>query len=167
MNLLAQNWPLVAFLVGTIVAVVLALLSLRDGPLPYERRGVLLAPAEINFLRALQIAVREDWFIFSMVRLSDILKVRSRSRKMRSWNSRLLGKHLDFVLCDEETLEVKLAIELDDGSNRSERDRFVYHALTAAGLPLLRVRALERYETAALRKDIEDALGLARKKKRA
>jgi hypothetical protein len=167
MNLLAQNWPVAAFLVGTIVTVVLALLALRDGPLPYERRGVLLAPAEIAFLRSLQSAVREDWIIFSMVRLSDVVRVRTKSRKTRSWTSRLQGKHIDFVLCDEETLEVKLAINLDDGSNRSDRDRFVYLALTAAGLPLLRVRVQEKYEAAVLRKDIEDALGLARKKKRA
>lgn len=167
-NLLAQNWPLVALVVGAIVTVVLALLSLRDGPLPYERRGGLLGPAEIAFLRSLQLAVREDWLIFSMVRLSDILKVRSKSRKSQSWTSRLQGKHLDFVLCDEETLEVKLAIELDDDSQpRTPRDKFVYLALTSAGLPLLRVRVQERYETMALRKDIEDAIGILRKKKRA
>ena len=168
MPLLAQNWPLVAFVVGAIVTIVLALLSLRDGPPPYERRGVLLSPAEITFLRALQSAVREDWVIFSMVRLADIIKVRSKTRKSQSWNSRIQGKHLDFVICDYETLEVKLAIELDDASQpRTDGDRFVYVALTAAGLPLLRVRAQERYETAALRKDIEDALGVLRKKKRA
>jgi very-short-patch-repair endonuclease len=168
MPLLAQNWPLVAFVVGAIVTIVLALLSLRDGPPPYERRGVLLSPAEITFLRALQMAVREDWLIFSMVRLADIIKVRTKTRKSQSWNSRIQGKRLDFVICDYETLEVKLAIELDDASQpRTDRDRFVFVALTAAGLPLLRVRAQERYETAALRKDIEDALGVLRKKKRA
>ena len=63
---------------------------------------------------------------------------------------------------------IALAIELDEGaSSRTERDKFVYLALTAAGLPLLRVRVQEKYETAALRKDIEDALGILRKKKRA
>ncbi len=166
--MLAQNWPLVAFLFGAMVIIVLALLSLRDGPLPYERRGILLAPAEIAFLRALQVAVREDWLIFSMVRLSDIIKVRSKSRKSQTWTNRIQGKHVHFVLCDDETLEVKLAIEIDDGSQpRTERDRFVYLALTAAGLPLLRVRAQDKYETTALRKDIEDALGVLRKKKRA
>src|SRR4029450_2742842 len=106
MNLLAQNWPLVAFLVGAIITIILALLSLRDGPLPYERRGGLLAPADIAFLRALQLAVREDWLIFSMVRLADIIKVRSKSRRSHSWNNRIQGKHIDFVLCDDETLGV-------------------------------------------------------------
>jgi hypothetical protein len=168
MPLLAENWPLVAFALGAIVVIALALLALRDGPPPYERRGVLLSPGEINFLRALQSAVREDWHVFSMVRLADIIKVRPKTRKSHTWQSRIQVKHLDFVLCDWETLEVKLAIELDDAAQpRTERDRFVYLALTAAGLPLLRVREQDRYETAALRKDIEDALGILRKKKRA
>jgi hypothetical protein len=167
MPFLAQNWPVIAFGLGAVVTIALALLALRDGPPPYERRGVLLRPGEINFLRALQSAVREDWHVFSMVRLADIIKVRPKTRKSHTWHTRLQSKHLDFVLCDDETLEVKLAIELDDGTQaRSERDRFVHLALTAAGLPLLRVREQERYESAALRKDIEDALGIHRKKKR-
>src|SRR5688500_3353223 len=141
MPYLAQNWPLVVFVGGAIALIVLALVALRDGAPPYERRGVLLGPSEINFLRTLQLAVREDWLIFSMVRLSDILKVRAKTRKTKTWNGRLQGKHLDFVLCDTESLEVKLAIELDEGAaSRTERDKFVYLALTAAGLPLLRVR---------------------------
>ncbi len=149
---------------------IVAIVSLRDGPPPYERRGMLLSPAEISFLRTLQIAAREDWLIFSMVRLADIIKVRARTRKFQSWNSRLQGKHLDFVLCDVETLDVKLAIELEDASSvvgRGSRDRFVNNALAAAGVPLLRVKIQDKYETAVLRKDLEDALGITRKKKRA
>ena len=168
--LLLQNWPLVLFAGITCTLMVVAILSLRDGPLPYERRGVLLSPAEINFLRSLQLAVREDWVIFSMVRLADIIKVRPKTRKFQSWNTRIQGKCLDFVLCDEETLDVKLAIELEETgqpTDRGRRDRFISTALAAAGVPLLRVRPLEKYETAALRKDIEDALGILRKKKRA
>jgi hypothetical protein len=165
---LAQNWPILLIGVGTIVVIVLALLSLRDGPLPYQRRGVLLSPNEINFLRALQIAAREDWVIFSMVRLSDVIKVRPKTRKPKRWENRIEGKHLDFVLCDDETLEVKLAIELVDAAQpRTSRDRFVDVALAAAGLPLLRVRPQEKYETAVLRKDLEEAMGMWRKKRRA
>ena len=168
--LLAQNWPLVLFGTIIVVLVIVSLASLRDGPLPYERRGGLLSPAAINFLHSLQLAVREDWLIFSMVRLADIIKVRPKTRKFQSWNSRIQGKCLEFVLCDVETLDVRLAIELEDGkrpSDRGQRDRFVNTALAAAGVPLLRVKVQEKYETAALRKDIEDALGILRKKKRA
>lgn len=170
MVLLLHNWPLLLFTTITVVLIIVAMLSLRDGPLPYERRGILLTPAEVNFLRSLQLAVREDWLIFSMVRLADIIKVRPKTRKYQTWNSRLQGKHLDFVLCDNETIDVKLAIELEDtapGNQAARRDRFVNTALAAAGVPLLRVRIQDKYETAVLRKDIEEALGIIRKKKRA
>ena len=163
-----QNWPIVLFAAITLTLMIVAIVSLRDGPPPYERRGVLLSPAEISFLRSLQLAVRDDWLIFSMVRLADIIKVRARTRKYQSWNSRIQGKHLDFVLCDVETLDVKLAIELEDPSHgRGTRDRFLKTALAAAGVPLLRIRALDKYETAVLRKDLEEAMGIVRKKKRA
>jgi hypothetical protein len=168
--LLFQNWPIVLFGAITLALTIVAFFSLRDGPPPYERRGVLLSPAEISFLRSLQLAAREDWLIFPMVRLADIIKVRPKTRKFQSWNSRIQGKHLDFVLCDLETLDVKLAIELEDTTQQSGRgphDRFVNTALAAAGVPLLRVRLQEKYETALLRKDLEDALGIVRKKKRA
>lgn len=166
-----HNWPLLLFGTITLVLMIVALLSLRDGPLPYERRGVLLSPAEINFLRTLQLAVREDWLIFSMVRLADIIKVRPRTRKFQTWNTRIQGKHLDFVLCDVETLDIKLAIEVEQQPtsflDRGHRDRFVNTALAAAGVPLLRVKVQEKYETAVLRKDLEDVMGIVRKKKRA
>ena len=168
--LLAQNWPLLLF--GTIIVtlVIVSLASLRDGPLPYERRGGLLSPGAINLLHALQLAIRDDWLVFSMVRLADIIKVRPKTRKFQTWNNRIQGKHLDFVLCDIDTLDVKLAIELEDQSqqvDRGRRDRFVNTALAAAGVPLLRVLLQEKYETAVLRRDLEDVMGIIRKKKRA
>lgn len=168
-ELLLQNWQLLAGGLAAAVVLVVAFFSLRSAPYPYERRGVMLGPAEINFFRTLQSAVREDWIVLSMVRLTDVIKVRPKTRQHQIWQSRIFGKHIDFVICDYETLEVKLAIELDDVSRRraerKSRDRFVNTALTAAGLPLLRVKVEEKYETSAIRKDIEDALGIAKKKK--
>jgi hypothetical protein len=168
-ELLLQNWQLLGGGLAAAVVLVVAFFSLRSAPYPYERRGVMLGPAEINFFRTLQSAVREDWIILSMVRLTDVIKVRPKTRQHQIWQSRIFGKHIDFVICDYETLEVKLAIELEDISRRraerKSRDRFVNTALTAAGLPLLRVKVEEKYETSAIRKDIEDALGIAKKKK--
>lgn len=167
--LLLENWQLVLAVAIAAAVLIVAFLSLRDGPLPYERRGVLLSPAEIHFLRTLRSAVREDWLVFSMVRLADVLKVRAKATQQQIWQSRIQSKHVDFVLCDQETLEVKLAIELEDARERrperARRDRFVSTALAAAGLPLLRVPVGEKYESAAIRKDIEDALGIRKKKR--
>jgi hypothetical protein len=169
-ELLLQNWQIVAGVIAVAFVLLIAFFSLRSAPYPYERRGVMLGPAEINFFRTLQSAVREDWVILSMVRLTDVIKVRPKTRQHQIWQSRIFGKHIDFVICDWETMEVKLAIELEDYSkrrpDRRARDRFVNTALTAAGLPLLRVKMEDKYETSAVRKDIEDALGIAKKKKR-
>jgi len=169
-DILLQNWQITGGAALAAVVLLVAFFSLRSSPYPYERRGVMLGPAEINFFRTLQSAVREDWIILSMVRLTDVIKVRPKTRQHQIWQSRIFGKHLDFVICDYETMEVKLAIELEDPLQRrtekSARNRFVNTALTAAGLPLLRVKVEEKYETSAVRKDIEDALGIAKKKKR-
>ena len=45
LSLLIHNWPIGLFFTITLVLTIVALVSLRDGPLPYERRGVLLSPA--------------------------------------------------------------------------------------------------------------------------
>lgn len=168
---LIQNWPLLLFLAITAGLSVVALVSLRNGPLPYERRGGTLSPAQLAFLRSLRAVAGDQWLVLPLVRLADVLKVRPRTPKYQAWNHRLQGKQLDFALCDGETMEVRLAIELDDPSRRSaqrqQRDRFVEVALAAAGLPLLRVKAQDKYDLAALRRDIEDVLGIARKKRRA
>jgi hypothetical protein len=169
-ELVLQNWQMIAGGAAVAVVLLIAFFSLRSSPYPYERRGVVLGPAEINFFRTLQNAVREDWVILSMVRLTDVIKVRPKTRQHQIWQSRIFGKHIDFVICDWETMEVKLAIELDDPAKRRAdlraRNRFVNTALTAAGLPLMRVKVEEKYETSVLRKDIEEALGIARKKRR-
>jgi hypothetical protein len=71
-------------------------------------------------------------------------------------------QHLDFVLCDRETTDVLLAIELDDRSHRKlarkRRDRFLTGALNAAGIPLLRVRAAARYDSRELAAMIDEAI---------
>ncbi len=169
--ILQQYWPFLASAAAIVAALAIGLMLLCQGrQVPYEKVETLLTPAEINFLRSLELAVRSDWMIFSMVRLADVIKVRSKTRKSQTWQNRIFGKHLDFVLCDAETLEVKLAIELDDSSHnrrdRVQRDRFVNSALSSAGLPLLRISVEQKYETAAIRKLIEQALGIVVKKKK-
>jgi hypothetical protein len=162
---LAHNWPLFVFVVGVIGAIALAMLSLRDGPPPYQRRGVLLAQGEIGFFRALHAAAGDDWLVFSRVRLSDVLAVRSRAQQSRLWHRRIAGQQLDYVLCDKNTLEVKLAIQFVRSPNL--QSEFLALALAAAGLPLLQLEFEEKYEAPALRKEIEAALGIVRKRKRA
>jgi very-short-patch-repair endonuclease len=72
--------------------------------------------------------------------------------------------HLDFVLCDHGTTNIRLGIELDDRSHdkaiRKKRDMFVNEALAAAGIPLLRIQAAARYESDYIEHVLLSALGL-------
>lgn len=155
-------WPLLV-----IALVVLALIALwgqlrMQPPKPYERRGSLITKAELRFYRSLQVATRDEWEIFAMVRIADLLKVASGVKSRQSWQNRINCKHIDFVLCDPETLDVLVCLELDDASHnrqdRIERDKFVNDAFESAGLPLIRVPLQNAYDSGKLREAIEQAL---------
>ena len=111
---------------------------------PYVQNGSLFTPAERVFLGVLARAAGDEFLVFGKVRLADLLQPRPglpRQQFFRALN-RITSKHVDFVLCDPESLAPVAAIELDDRSHRQplrqERDRFVEGAFAAAGLPLLR-----------------------------
>lgn len=122
---------------------------------PYVRAGALFTPAEAIFLHALHSAVGPELLVFGKVRLADLLQPREGLPRQRFFQAlnRITGKHADFVLCDRDTLQPLVAIELDDRSHaradRQARDRFVEGAFAAAGLPLLRyaVQRNGRYPT--------------------
>lgn len=157
-----------------LVVVVLALLfvarkgvssSAASGDFPYQKRPVLLTPAERSFLGVLEQAVSGRYRIQVQVRLADLMTVRAGlapARRTMAQN-RINGKHADFVLCDPATLAILAAIELDDASHqqaaRQARDRFLEGACAAAGLPLLRFEARAAYGVGEVRARIAQALG--------
>lgn len=164
-DLVREYWQLAAFI--AVAAAIFYFFSKLDRkqPLPYEKRPRLLTDAELAFYRVLHSATAGDWPLFTMVRLADLIQVKPQTATPQVWQNKILSKHLDFVLCDPETLEAKLAIELDDASHekpeRKARDAFVDEALSAAGLPILRVPCAAEYDRGALRKSIREKLGLA------
>lgn len=129
--------------------------------LPYRNRGPLLSRGELFFYLALRRAVAGGVIITFKVRLADLVTCND-----ADWDAgfghMIARHHLDFVLCDRETTEVLLAIELDDRSHRKvarkRRDHFVTGALKAAGIPLLRVRAAGRYDSRELAAMIDEAI---------
>lgn len=152
-------WP--AWVILAMGLAVLFLIRLYAGPgkLPYQRRDRLVTRSELKFYRALQKAVLDEYDLFAMVRIADVLQVAQGAANRRGWLNRILGKHVDFVLCDPQTLQPKLAIELDDISHqrpdRIERDSFVNQAFESAGLPLLRIPVAEGYDPLQLRELIK------------
>jgi hypothetical protein len=155
----------------TIAACALALLAVlawrvlpkRPPPrprLPYTKRASLLTPAELRFYRVLLQAISQGMTVFVKVRLMDVVNVPDKA--WREYGAPASGMHLDFVLADAATAEVRLVIELDDRSHQRpevrERDRFKDDALASAGVPILRV-AVGWYDAEELRGKIAATIG--------
>jgi very-short-patch-repair endonuclease len=129
-------------------------------PRPYRQRDDFLSPAELAFYRVLVPVVDSRYVICPKVRIADL--VYTVERNDRANMNRIIQKHVDFVLCEKESMKPILVIELDDSSHaradRQERDELVDAVFESAQLPLLHVRAATRYVPQELRSQIEQAL---------
>lgn len=135
-------------------------------PPAYRCVTALLSRAEVSFYHVLRQCLPPGHTLFVKVRLADVLKVATkRSDSPSQYSSdfnRIKSKHIDFLICDADTLRPMLAIELDDRSHqkqsRQDRDRFIDRAYRHADLPLLHIRASRNYHAATLTKQIKSAL---------
>jgi hypothetical protein len=130
-------------------------------PLPYKRKDYLLSRAERSFFGVLQQAVGSDYLIFAKIRVADLLWMPKGTQGRQGHFNRIQAKHIDFVLCDRDSVRPLLAIELDDSSHvadhRSSRDAFVNEALRTAGLPLLRIPCKAGYNVNTLTEQLRSA----------
>jgi hypothetical protein len=87
------------------------------------------------------------------VSLSDIFFVTNPDRNMSAYN-KINRKHVDFLICEAETMKPRFAIELDDKSHnrqdRIERDEFVEELFETTSLPLVRIPVRQTYNTGEL-----------------
>jgi hypothetical protein len=124
-------------------------------------RDDFLSAAEANFFHILQNALQGRQLICPKVSLGDLFYVRQPNQNMIYYN-KINRKHVDFLLCDPNTLQPTLGIELDDSSHsqadRIERDAFVEEVFATAGLPLVRVPVRPTYRTQELAQLFKNAL---------
>jgi hypothetical protein len=101
------------------------------------------------FYSALRRAVGTRFTVALKVRLADIITCQREAWPI-GYGRLIAQKHIDFLVCDTESLRILLALEVDDRSHerpdRRLRDLFVDRALKAAGIPLVRVRAAASYD---------------------
>lgn len=83
-----------------------------------------------------EIADSRELIICPKVRLLDLVVPRPGIRNYRGLKTRVMSKHVDFVICSPD-MEVQAIIELDDTSHlrpdRIKRDQFVDSVLMGAG----------------------------------
>jgi hypothetical protein len=157
-----------------VVLAVVALVAVQKGKGPatapeepsFDACKELFSPAERSFFGVLEQAVAGEFTVFGKVRLGDLVqpaKGLSQSRRTGLRN-RIQQKHVDFVLCRPDTLEVAGVVELDDASHgrkdRAERDDFVDQALGSAGMPVLHFPARKAYAVAEVRAKLAESFAL-------
>lgn len=122
-------------------------------PLPYRLRDDFLSPAEKSFYQVIKGMMGNFFTICPKVSLADLFFV-SRPNENKGAYNRINRKHVDFVICDPQTMTPLFAIELDDSSHdradRVERDAFVDSAFEAAQFPLLHIPVRPSYNTSEL-----------------
>jgi hypothetical protein len=135
-----------------------------EEPLPYRLRDNFLTAAELSFYHVLRLALKDTVVIQTRVSLADIFFT-ARPHENQAARARIAQKHVDFLLCEPQSLRPLVAIELDDASHaredRQERDQFVNEVFAAAGLPLVHQRAQRTYNTAELAAGLADYLSPA------
>ena len=126
----------------------------------FKSRNALMSPGELKFFRALEGALGGSFRVFSKVRLADIVQPAMASDQNAKYAAFgvIKSKHVDFVICDPETLEFRLVVELDDKSHeradRAERDQKVDEIMAQAGIPILHFPAKTKYWPDDIRRKI-------------
>ncbi len=124
----------------------------------YKRKPGLFSPAERSFLGILDQVLGSEYRVFGKVRIADLIKPDNGAGRQAALN-RIIGKHVDFVVCDPGNLSVIGVVELDDKSHdqdsRRRRDTLVDGALSSAGIPIARFPARVGYNLAEIRDSIQ------------
>ena len=126
---------------------------------PYRLREHFLSTPERALLRALQKMVGERYLICPKVALNEIFYIVRPNENVHFFN-KFFRKHVDFLLCDPETLKPSIGIELVKRASRTEAreaDQFMGELFLSARLPLVHVQASEHYAE----KDLTELFDLA------
>lgn len=122
-------------------------------------------PGEKNFYELLRTALKNKYEIFSKVRMLDILKIKTKGKNYFIAKNKIAQKHIDFILCEPNTFEVLLAIELDgkmhNTTKQKEKDNAKDALLKRAGIPILRISTKHAYSVPELKRKIENSLSPA------
>ncbi|MEZ9231473.1 DUF2726 domain-containing protein [Vibrio amylolyticus] len=123
----------------------------------YKRKGPLLNSQETAIYNALVSAVGEHGVVLAKVNLSSVLAPVAVDKK--GWfvaNNRIAKSYFDFVICDPRSLEVRVAIELDNGKEldkgKVDRQKLLMHVCNTANIPLIGTSIKHSYQVGRLRR---------------
>lgn len=115
--------------------------------LPYRLRETFLSTPELALMRVLQKMARGHYVVCPKVALNDVFYIVRPNENVHFFN-KFFRKHVDFLLCEPETLKPAIAIELVKPISRNETretDQFMENIFLSAGLPLVHIPSSDRY----------------------
>jgi hypothetical protein len=117
--------------------------------------------AERAFFTFLQNAVKDSYHIFPQMPLNRLVK--KKGMLPVEYYTMLENGSVDFVLAHPKYLNSVLAIELDDSSHsqaiNKQRDQVKEALLKETGLPLIRFRVGDNWDSRQIRQKIDEAIG--------
>ncbi|MFW0871099.1 MAG: DUF2726 domain-containing protein [Patescibacteria group bacterium] len=111
----------------------------------YEARGKFFTKSEYIFFSELEKQNKGKYYLFSKVRLEDIVQVKPTLdwQTKRVKRNSIRSRHIDFVLVDKSSGEVVKAIELDgyshNGDKQKDSDNKKDRICEQAGIELIQV----------------------------
>ena len=130
--------------------------SVRTEDLPYKRKKIL-SEAECNFYQVLKNILPENRQIACKPRMEDLLYV-EKSSSRNSYRGKIQNRHIDFVIFNPVNGYTDFAIELDDKSHETEKqkqiDKFKDDVFRKIDMPLIRIPARRTYDPKELIEEI-------------
>lgn len=119
---------------------------------PYRLREHFLSTPEIALLRQLHQMTGDRYIVCPKVALTDIFTIVRPNENVHFYN-KIFRKHVDFLLCDPQTLKPAIAVEVVKPVAKSETrasDQFMEELFLQEGIPLVHIPLGERYEASDL-----------------
>ena len=111
----------------------------------YVKKECIMTAFELKFYQILQECI-SGCVIIPQAHFSMFLEHRIKGQNWKAAFSRINGKSVDFLICNNE-MKPLFAVELDDSTHnrleRQKRDIFVNSIMNNANIPLLRFKAGE------------------------
>lgn len=132
----------------------------------FRHKKYLMTPNERQFYSVLSEILGEEYAVFPQIHLSSLVDQHDVGQDWEAAFRHVNGKSVDYVVCNRNTTESLLAIELDDEGHMQEdrhnKDVEKQRILKEAGVVLLRVKDYININSKDLEAKLEEALALRR-----
>lgn len=125
--------------------------NLKDR-LPFRLRKQFLSFTELALLSVLREMAEGRYVICPKVALNDIFYIQRPNENVHFYN-KIFRKHVDFLLCEPETMNPVFGVDLVKPIAKDETrssDQYMEDLFLSAGLPLIHVPSSENYKLSDL-----------------